>query len=152
MAQVRKPGCVAPVIFFRYPNGHLTLAPFSECPTPDGAIKEEADTLPAIDKLVDQLRKQEYENSQREMNYDMNLFACRDQEIRDRIYQRMTSGSTSAYEKEFLRLYMKLRDERKRETYRQRFMEQSWYLAAREFDLGDRDASKEEVNLDKVNF
>ena len=148
----RKPGCVAPVIFFRYPNGHLTLAPFSDCPTPDGAIKEEADTLPAIDKLVDILRKQEYESSEREMCNDMNLAATKDKEIRDRIYQRMTSGSTSEYEKEFLRLYLSLRDERKRVTYRQRFMEQQWYLAAREQDLGDRPADREIVNLDKVNF
>ena len=148
----RKPGCVAPVIYFRYPNGHLTLAPFSDCPTPDSAIKEEADTLPAIDKLVDILRKQEYESSEREMRNDMNLAATKDKEIRDRIYQRMTSGSTSEYEKEFLRYYLQLRDERKRVTYRQRFMEAQWYLAARENNLGDRAADKEEVNLDKVNF
>jgi len=149
---VRKPGCVAPVIYFRYPNGHLTLAPFSDCPTPDGAIKEEADTLPAIDKLVDQLRKQEYENSQSEMNYDMNLFAARNKEIRDKIYSRISSSATTEYEKEFLRLYMQLRDERKRETYRQRFTEAQWYLHARENDLGDRESDKEVVNLDKVNF
>jgi hypothetical protein len=149
---LRKPGCVAPVIYFRYPNGHLTLAPFSECPTPEGAIKEEADTLPAIDRLVDILRRQEYESSQREMRNDMNMFAAKDKEIRDRIYSRITSGSTSEYEKEFLRLYMQLRDERKRETYRQRYMEAQWYLAAREQNLGDRAADKECVNLDKVNF
>jgi hypothetical protein len=149
---MRKPGCVAPVIYFRYPNGHLTLAPFSDCPTPDGAIKEEADTLVAIDKLVDILRRQEYESSEREMRNDMNLVAAKDKEIRDRIYQRITSGSTSEYEKEFLRLYMQLRDERKRVTYRQRYMEAQWYLAAREQNLGNRAADKEVVNLDKVNF
>jgi hypothetical protein len=148
----RKPGCVAPVIYFRYPNGHLTLAPFSDCPTPEGSIKEEADTLPAIDKLVDTLRKQEYENSQREMHYDMNLMAARDKEIRDKIYARISSNATTEYEKEFLRLYMQLRDERKREGYRQRFLEAQWFLHARENDLGDRAADKETVNLDKVNF
>jgi glucan phosphorylase len=149
---MRKPGCVAAVIYFRYPNGHLVLAPFSDCPTPDGAIKEEADTLTQIDKLVDQLRKQEYETSQREMHYDQSLMASKDKEIRDRIYQRISSSATTEYEKEFLRLYMQLRDERKREMYRQRFMEAQWYLAARENNLGDRAADKEEVNLDKVNF
>ena len=149
---MRKPGTVAPVVYFRYPSGHLTLAPFTACPTPDGAIREEADTLSQIDRLVDTLRKQEYESSQREMQHDMNQFATIERSIRDRIYQRMTSSSTSEYEKEFLRLYMQLRDERKRELYRQRFLEAQWFLHSREFDLGDRDASKEEVNLDKVNF
>jgi hypothetical protein len=149
---VRKPGCVAPVIYFRYPNGHLTLAPFSDCPTPDGAIKEEADTLTQIDRLVDTLRKQEAESAQNEMHYDQSLFKKRNDEIRDRIYARISSNTTTEYEKEFLRLYLSLRDERKRELYRQRFMEAQWYLHARENDLGDRPADKESVNLDKVNF
>ena len=149
---MRKPGCVAPVIYFRYPNGHLTLAPFSDCPTPDGAIKEEADTLPAIDKLVDQLRKQEYENSQREMQHDSNQFAAKEKEIRDRIYQRISSSATTEYEKEFLRYYLQLRDERKREKHRELYMQAQWFLHARENDLGDREADKEVVNLDKVNF
>lgn len=149
---MRKPGCVAPVIYFRYPNGHLTLAPFSDCPTPDGSIKEEADTLHAIDRLVDVLRKQEYEAAQKEVQNDMNQFAAVEKSIRDRIYSRITSGSISEYEKEYLRLYLSLRDERKREKYRQRYMEQQWFLHARENDLGDRAADKEVVNLDKVNF
>lgn len=148
---MRKPGTVAPLVYFRYPNGHLTLAPFSDCPTPDGAIREERDTLHEIDKVVDILRRQEYESAQREMHNDMNLVAARDKEIRDRIYQRMTSGSTSAYEKEFLRYYLQLRDERKREIYRQRFLEAQWYLYSRENDLGDRAADKECVNLDRIN-
>jgi hypothetical protein len=149
---MRKPGCVAPVIYFRYPNGHHVLAPYSACPTPEGSIKEEADTLPAIDKLVDILRRQEYEASQKEMHYDIAQFKQRDQDIRDRIYQRISSNVTTEYEREFLREYLKLRDDRKRELYQQRFMEAQWYLSARENDLGDRDASKETVNLDKVNF
>lgn len=149
---MRKPGCVAPVIYFRYPNGHLVLAPFTDCPTPDGSIKEEADTLPAIDKLVDVLRKQEYEQAEKEMLRDMNVFKAREQAILDRIHQRIASSTTTEYEKEFLRYYLPLRDERKRVLYRQRFMEAQWYLYARENELGNRAADKEEVNLDKVNF
>jgi hypothetical protein len=149
---MRKPGTVAPLVYFRYPNGHLTLAPFTDCPTPDGAIREEVDTLISIDKVVDILRRQEADAAQREMRYDMALTKQREQEIRDRIYQRISSSATTEYEREFLRLYVQLRDERKRELYRQRFMEAQWYLHARENDLGDREADKEMVNLDKVNF
>jgi hypothetical protein len=73
--------------------------------------------------------------------------------IRDRIYQRIASSATTEYEREFLKLYLQLRDERKKEIYRQRFFEyQTFHFYARHNDLGDRDASKEEVNLDKVNF
>jgi DNA polymerase III delta prime subunit len=101
---------------------------------------------------VDILRRQEHEQAQREMQYDMKLFAARDKAITDNIHARIASGATSEYEKEFLRLYLPLRDERKREKYRQRFLEAQWYLYARENNLGDREADKEEVNLDKVNF
>jgi hypothetical protein len=149
---MRKPGTVAPLVYFRYPNGHLTLAPFSSCPTPEGSIREEVDTLAGIDKVVDVLRRQEYEQAEREMIRDMNVFKEREMAILDRIYARIASSATSEYEKEFLRYYLPLRDERKRQTYRQRFLEAQWVLYARENDLGKREADKEEVNLDKVNF
>jgi len=149
---MRKPGTVAPLVYFRYPNGHLTLAPFSECPTPDGSIREEVDTLSAIDKVVDILRRQEHEQAEKEMRYDMNLFRQRDQEIRDRIYARISATATTEYEREFLREYLKLRDERKRTLYKQRFLEAQYYLYARENELGERAADKECVNLDRVNF
>jgi len=149
---MRKPGTVAPLVYFRYPNGHLTLAPFSACPTPDGAIREEADTLSGIDKIVDILRRQEAEQAEKEMLRDMNVFRQREQAITDRIYARIASSATSEYEKEFLRYYLPLRDERKRELYRQRFLEAQWYLYSRENNLGDRASDKEEVNLDKVHF
>jgi len=149
---MRKPGTVAPLVYFRYPNGHLTLAPFSECPTPDGAIREERDTLNEIDKVIDILRRQEYEEMQKEMKFDMAQFKQREMAILDRIHARIASSATTEFEKDFLRAYLPLRDERKREKYRQRYLEAQWYLHARENNLGDRAADKETVNLDKVNF
>src|SRR5882724_4678591 len=149
---MRKPGCIEPVIYWQHPDGHLTLAPFSSAPTPEDCNRYEADTLAAVDTLCARLCQQEHEAAEREMRQDMNFREPREKAIRDRLYQRMTSGSTTEYEREFIKLYMQLRDERKRETYRQRYKEYSWYLHAREHDLGSRRADEESVNVEKINF
>jgi hypothetical protein len=146
----RKPGCIEPVIYFRFPNGHLLLAPYSSFPTPEFAIREYADTLAQVDRLEEALQRQELDRGEREMERDHTLIEAKSQEIRDRIYSRMTSGSTTEFEREFLRLYLQLRDERKREKYRQRYLEYSMYLSARHNDIGKgRHADSEEFNVEK---
>jgi hypothetical protein len=147
-----KPGCIPAIIYFEYRNGHVTLAPFTDCPTPEGSIRKEADTLSQADKLEARLQQQEREQLEREMEYEEALFEGRKQAIRDRMYARSISSATSAFEKELLQLYPLLKDEQKKAKYRQRLLEHQFYLYARHNNLGDRDASKEEVNLDKVNF
>jgi hypothetical protein len=147
---MRKPGCIEPVIYFRYPNGHLVLAPYSDFPTPSGAIKEAADTLAQVDRLEAALQRQELDRGEQELQHDVERIQAKSQEVRDRIYARMVSGSTTPYEREFLRLYLQLRDERKREKYRQRFLEYSMYLSARHNDIGKgRRADSEEFNVNK---
>ena len=148
-----KPGCIPAVIFFEYPNGHVTLAAFSDQRTPENAIRHEADTLAQVDRLEKRLRDQEMQAAEQEIAYEDATYERKRQEIRDRIYQRMCSSNISPFEREFLGLYLQLRDERKKEKYRQRWLEAtSWNFYARNNNLGDRDASKEEVNLDKINF
>jgi len=147
-----KPGCVPAVIYWKHRDGHLTLAPFSDAPTPDDCIRYEADTLAEIDRIEKILQQQEQQVLDREHAYDEALYEPHRQAIRDRIYARITSSATTEYEKEFLKLYLELRDERKKALYRQRFHEWQGYMYARHFDLGDRDASKEEVNIEKINF
>lgn len=144
----RKAGCIEPVIFFRYPNGHLTLAPYSDFPTPEGSIREGADTLAQVDILQERLVAQEREEWAKEVEVDEARFQTRMDEVRDRLYARMTSSSTPAYEKEFIGLYLKLRNE-KRHRHRQRWLERTAYLTAREFDIGNRAADSEEFKVDK---
>src|SRR6266849_4265458 len=103
---MRKPGCIEPVVYWKHRDGHLTLAPFSSAPTPDYCIKYEADTLKDVDILYTRLCKQEHEAAEREMRQDMAFREPREKAIRDRLYARMTSGATTEYEREFLRLYI----------------------------------------------
>jgi len=148
-----KPGCIPAVIYWERRDGHITLAPFSDCPTPEGSIRKEADTLHQVDMLEKRLREQEVRMTEMECAYDEQLMEARRADIRNRLYAKMVSGLTSPYEKEFIQLYLQIRDERKKERYRQRWLESSsWNFYARNNNLGDRDASKEEVNLDKINF
>jgi hypothetical protein len=145
---MRKPGCIEPVIYFRYSDGRVVLAPYSDFPTPEGAIREGADTLSAVDRLQERLVAQERREWEQEAEQDADRFKTRIDEVRDRLYSRMTSSSTSEYEKEFIRLYLQLRNE-KRAKYQQRWLERTAYLYAREFNLGNRRADSEEFNVER---
>jgi crotonobetainyl-CoA:carnitine CoA-transferase CaiB-like acyl-CoA transferase len=141
---MRKPGCIEPVVYFRRPDGHLTLAPYSNFPTPDDAIREYADTLDAVDRLEAILQRQEREVWEREAERDELLLDARRKELRDRIYQRIASSETDEWNKEFYRLYLQLTDDKKA-RYRQRFLEREMYLHARHNDIGKGRRADEEV-------
>jgi len=145
---MRKPGTIEPVIYFRFPDGHLMLAPYSDFPTPENAIREGAETLAQVDRLQERLVAQERVEWAREVETDAARFQSRMDEVRDRLYARMTSSSTSEYEKEFIKLYLQLRNE-KRAKYQQRWLERTAYLHAREFDIGNRRADVEEFNPER---
>lgn len=140
------------VIYFRYPDGHLTLAPYSECPTPDDAIREEANTLPEIDRLQKQLVQQEYERCEAEAEANESLARAGKQRVYDSLYSKLVSTATTEYERDFIREYLKLREE-KRAKYHSRFQLDRAYLWARENDVGKRKhESEEKVLLDRINF
>ena len=145
---MRKPGTIEPVIYFRFSDGHLMLAPYSDFPTPENAIREGAETLAQVDRLQERLVAQEKLEWEREVETDSARFQTRMDEVRDRLYARMTSSSTSEYEKEFIKLYLQLRNE-KRAKYQQRWLERTAYLHAREFDIGNRRADVEEFRPER---
>ena len=147
---MRKPGTIEPVIYFRYPDGHVTLAPYSDFPTPEGAIREGADTLKEVDRLQERLVEQERREWEQEVEQDAERFKSRMDEVRDRLYARMTASSTSEYEKEFIRLYLQLRNE-KRKKYQELWLQRTAYLWARENDSGNRRVDMEEFHPDRIN-
>lgn len=155
---MRKPGCVEPVVYwvngadFNHPIGYIILAPYTGCPVLPGYREEYADTLSDIDKLERKLQEQDRQEHFQEYLRDNTLIAQRDAQIRDKLRSRMLSSDCSQYEKDFIELYLQLRDERKKEKYRQLFLEHQSYLWARHNNVGNRQADKEEVNLDKINF
>lgn len=145
---MRKRGSIEPVVYFVNRSGHVVLAPYSEMATPEGYVREEAGTLDDVDRLQVRLVMQEREQWEKEATHEEALFAPRLAAIRDRLYARMTSGSTPAYEKEFIRLYLDLRID-KRQRHRERFSHREAYLWARENDSPGRAVDHEEFNPER---
>lgn len=153
---MRKMGSLEPVIYFinhldrSHPEGFHVLAPYSSFPTPEGYERAAAETLADVDRLQRILIEQERREWEREAIVNEVLVAERRQAVRDRLYARMIGAGTSEYEREFIRLYLELRED-KRERYRQRFMERTAFLWAREMDARrDRRVDAERVNLDCI--
>jgi len=134
-----KLGTLEPVFYFvnfrdpAHPPGYILLAPYTGCRPPDGYQSEYADTLAAVDRLQRTLQRQERQQWERELEGDETRMRARYDAIGDALRTKMVSSSTSAYEREFIALYLRLRDE-KRDRHRQRFTERVCYLTAREFD------------------
>ena len=133
-------------------EGFVMLAPYSDCPTPEGYSREYADTLSAVDRLQATLLEQERREWEREAINDEMIMGARQREIVDRLRQRMCSSSTTPYERDFIAAYLQLREE-KRDKYRQRFSERTAYLnvLAHETPRGRR-PNEERVNLDRMEL
>lgn len=107
-------GHVTPIIYFRYPNGHIVLAPYSAMPTPHAAIREEADNLPLIQKLEDRLVQQEKDNAEIEVEAQYNREEMIRARIKSGLYHLATRGDVPEHVKEILKLHMMARDEEQR--------------------------------------
>lgn len=141
----------APVYFVnqcddKYPTGYYILAPYSSFPTPHGWLRYEADDLRQVDRLQKILLQQELDRAQRENIREEMVFGPLRQIVRDRLYARMTSSSCSEYEKDFIREYLKLREE-KRRKHEERFRHTTLYLHAREMDSRQGRKPNEEITI-----
>ncbi len=92
-----------------------------------------ADTLREVDKLQKLMQEHELKTRQAELEREELTFADVRKQIRDRLYARMVSSSTTQYEKDFIAAYFRLGEE-KREKYRRRFLADQCYFLCREFD------------------
>jgi hypothetical protein len=139
----------APVYFINqcddhYPIGYYILAPYSNFPTPYGWLRYEADDLRQVDRLQKILLSQELDRARREHIREEVVFAPLKQKVRDSLYARMISGSTSEYEKDFIRDYLAVREE-KRAKHAERFYHRGLFMHAREMDATSGRKPNEEV-------
>lgn len=96
-----------------------------------------AGTLAEVDRLQKRMIQQEYQQQQRAIENDERMGAKVHASVASRLYQRMLSSETSEYEKEFIRIYLRTRDD-KREKHRKRFEMDQLYFEAREFDSNSK--------------
>ena len=135
-----------------YAEGHVILAPYSDFQTPEGWSRHECEDLGQVDELQKRLTEQEKRKAERDIFREEAVFGAMRQRVRDDLYAKLVSGETSEYEKEFIREYLKLRDE-KRGKYRDFFGRRSVILYAREYDIptGRKD-NEEKANLDRLEI
>jgi len=140
MAIRRAFGTLEPVVYYTNLKGEISLPPTSDTSTPRGWQREEAHTLAEIDALQRRLQQAEYDRVEKEVQHDEQAFAAAREKVRSNLLAKLVSSSTSEYEREFIRLYLQLRDD-KRAQYAQRLREYHAYLEIREFDR-PRDAQE----------
>lgn len=153
---MRKLGSLEPVVYFvnhrdtTRPPGWIMLAPYTSFATPVGWSREGAESLPEVDRLERKLMEQEVaERGADLVNEERTMGPLRDA-VRDKLYQRMTSNSTSQYEKDFIAAYLQLREDR-RDKYHAKYLEFVTYLHARNFDTPKgRRMDSESVNVDRI--
>lgn len=146
----RKFGTLEPIIYFENSRGDIVMPPdtpsaryfYSEKRDARGLTYRdhgfewrEAGTLEEVDRLQKRLNDHERRKAEAAAERDEEKYRERSRSVRDSLYGRMVSSSTSPYEKEFIKYYLQLREE-KRERHRQRFLEATSYLWAREMDKG----------------
>lgn len=140
-------GRLNPIIYYENAKGDITLPPttedaryFYEAPDYQGASYRskgfeirEAGTLAEVDRLQRRLVEIEQRKMGAAAAHDelvsAELWNKRGEDLRG----RMVSSTTSEYEKDFIRLYLQVRDD-KRARHRQRWLEAQMYLEAREMD------------------
>jgi hypothetical protein len=138
-------GTLSPIVFFENSVGEIALPPTTEearriyetSYRARGWEWREAGTLAEVDALQRRMVEAERRQLERELERDDRVVETAQARVRSRLYARMASSTTSEYEKEFIRLYLQLREE-KRATYRQRWMERVFYLWSREQDSGTK--------------
>ena len=132
--------------------GYILMSPYTGCPSPEGYREEYADNLPAVRRLEKILQRQEQVKCQSEWEKNESLIGPGQQAVRDRMYARMISGRTSPYERDYIKAWFQLKDEKKKEKYEAIYEQQQAYLHALHFDTPKgRAVDKEEVSLDRLN-
>jgi hypothetical protein len=144
----QKLGSLSPIVYFENARGEIVLPPSaSEARLFYEGVRDasgktyrdwgfewrEADSLAKVDDLQNRLVEQDRRQAEGAAERDERRFAAGWARVRDNLYSRMISSSTSEYEKEFIRLYLELRED-KRARHRQRWLERTSYLWCREMD------------------
>lgn len=122
--------------FFENREGDIQLPPNDECYftfCPVGYDRREANTLAEVDALQKRLQEQTYRRQHSEWERDESTWALSRKAVIDSLHATLRSSCTSEYEREFIRAYIQLKEE-KRGKYRSRFVCDRAFLELREND------------------
>jgi hypothetical protein len=135
-------GTLQPITYFEnYTTGEIALPPTDETAyhiKPEMARRgfeyKEATTLREIDKLQHKIQDWEYKVGQQAQEHDEQLAIKVRSSVRQRLMSRMVSGSTHPWERDFIKNYLMLREE-KRDKWQKEFnLHRDCYFSLREND------------------
>lgn len=141
-------GRVSPIVFYDNSAGEVVLPPsadvaryyYSEFRDGSGRTYRdrgfelrEAGTLAEVDALQRRLVERDRREAEGQVDRQEAATAEAWRRRGSDLYARMVSAATPEYEKEFIRAYLQVRDD-KRARYRQAWLERQSYLWAREQD------------------
>lgn len=130
------------VYYYESNFGHVQLPPDDETyftVIPKGRRegekydRREANTLEEVDRLQRTLQQQTYEEGHANWERDEERCAAARQKVIDSLRAKLASSATTPYERDFIQLYIQLREE-KRASYRSRFVCDRAFLEMREMD------------------
>lgn len=135
----------------QFPKGYVMLAPQEIGHGPELArmmfekkykhmgfeYRDDCDTLQKVRDLQQKIVDQELALQRKQAETDQNMRDRVHRETASSLRQRMASSSTSAYEREFIHLWLEMQDAR-RDKYTQRWLERQTYLWALEQDAGTK--------------
>lgn len=150
----RARGSLEAILYFEREDGHVVLPVYDAgCPEQARRIfdqryknhpsekwqwRETDGTLSAVDALQKRLCDQEIRRDNRMMESHQAVREAWRKQVASSLYARMTSAATSEFEREFIKIYLTLRDDAKRDKYRQQLEHRNHFLWAREFDSGTK--------------
>ena len=103
-------------------------------PTEKWEWREDCTSLADVDRLNDKLVEQEMRQNEAMYQGHSQMREMIRARVASSLRQTMCSSSTSAYEREFIKLYLDLRDQKKRDKYGQELMNRNYFLWSREMD------------------
>lgn len=133
-------GTFSPVVYFESPTGKISLPGTDDEANgrgQNGWVRKEATTLHQVDDLQRRMEDWDRREMRGQLDRDEYMFQQKRQKVRDSLLRTLTRGNTKPYEKEFIREYLSVSDERKRKFY-QKDKKMAAYFMAREFDDGGR--------------
>lgn len=138
-------GTFNPVVYFEDAKGHMVLPGNAEEESKrgwDGYVRKTAANLAEVDVLQKRLEDQERREMQMQLEHDQKMFSGRRELVRDSLLKTMTRHTTKPYERDFIRQYLDISDQRKRKFY-QGHNRINAYFTAREYDDGGKQLIQE---------
>src|ERR1017187_5789977 len=122
------------VTYFESASGAISIPPTLDTPTPPGYDRRECHSIHEVEALERRMQQSSRDTAELEGG----RWEAEGMETRRPVHRNLMTAiepsSTSPYDKEFLKAWCELRDEKRREPYKRIFQQRESYFEALHFD------------------